>query len=145
MSLKVLGKWKHWGPSIDRAFNKIQTNIQRSHIVYPASPVSPKATSPKFPRHPHIAKLMKQEKAEESDSEADPDTDEEDYDGSEPIRFNPRELQVLRRSMRKWWRLAGLKGTPRCADELGEGELNVDWTKAIAPRLEGRIREVKRG
>lgn len=76
-----------------------------------------------------------------SDSEADPDTDEEDHDTSTPIRFTVREVDLLRKSMRKWWRVAGLKGTPRCADELGEGELRIDWTKAIAPRLEGRIKE----
>lgn len=147
MSLKVLGKWKRWGPSMDRAFSSIQTSIERTHAVYPASPTTKSPTSPKFPRHPHIVRLRKQdtESPATSDSEADPDTDEEDhYDDSRPIRFSERELDVLRRVMRKWWRLAGLKGSPRCCDELEEGEFSVDWTKAIAPRVEGRIEEIRR-
>lgn len=79
---------------------------------------------------------------ESPDSEADPDTDEEDHAGDELIRFNEAELGVVRKAMKKWWRLAGLKGQPKCADELDTGELRVDWTKAIAPRVEGRIVEV---
>ncbi|KAF2175957.1 hypothetical protein K469DRAFT_51437 [Zopfia rhizophila CBS 207.26] len=57
-------------------------------------------------------------------------------------KIHRKRVGVLRRSMNKWWRLAGLKGQPKCADEMGEDELQVDWTKAIAPRLEGRIKEV---
>ncbi|KAF2690236.1 Metallo-dependent phosphatase [Lentithecium fluviatile CBS 122367] len=161
MSLKVLGKWKYWGKSMDRTFNSIQTNLQSTHKLYEASPTSPKAhftfpSHPKFPtdalhkprlpRNPSISKVLQQHARDESpgasDSEQDPDTDEEDYDDSQPIKFNARELEVLRRSMNKWWRLTGLKGQPKCADEIGEEELRVDWTKAIAPRVEGRMKEV---
>ena len=52
-----------------------------------------------------------------------------------------RELQIMRKVMRKWWRLAGLPGHPRMCEEKGE-EFGVMWTKGIAPRLEGRIRIV---
>ncbi|GAB7358910.1 hypothetical protein MBLNU230_g4131t1 [Neophaeotheca triangularis] len=50
-----------------------------------------------------------------------------------------RELQLMRKVMRKWWRLAGLKGHPRMCEELAGGEFGVDWTRGIAPRVEGRI------
>lgn len=166
MSLKVLGKWKHWGKSMDRTFASIQTNLQNTHKLYDASPCSPTrrfqfpvhpkqpaadATTaapddkPRLPRNPTIDKVRQLHEREESpgasDSEADPETDEEDH-ADHPIRFTARELELLRRSMNKWWRLAGLKGQPKCADEMGEDELQVDWTRAIAPRLEGRIKEV---
>jgi 5'-nucleotidase len=77
----------------------------------------------------------------------DPDVDEDEddgpmYDSRVPIQFSEREKQILRKVMKKWWRVAGLKGTPKLCDELGGGEFQVNWTKAIAPRLEGRIREV---
>jgi 5'-nucleotidase len=161
MSLKVLGKWKYWGKSMDRKFSTIQTDLQGTHKLYNASPTSPTTQTslpahPKFPsaapeharipRHHSINKVLQQHARDESpgasDSEQDPDTDEEDYDDTELIKFNARELVVLRKSMAKWWRLAGLKGTSKCADEIGEAELKVDWTKAIAPRVEGRIKEV---
>lgn len=51
-----------------------------------------------------------------------------------------KELRIMRRVFRKWSRLAGVHG--RACDGLGEGEFAVDWTRAIAPRLEGRIRMV---
>lgn len=52
-----------------------------------------------------------------------------------------RELQIMRKVMRKWWRLTGLPGHPRMCEEKGE-EFGVLWTKGIAPRLEGRIKIV---
>ncbi|PVI00350.1 Metallo-dependent phosphatase [Periconia macrospinosa] len=143
MSLKVLGKWKHWGPSMDKKFTNIQTSLQRTHTFHDASPTDTKA--PPLLRHASISKVLDQHKRDESpgsDSEADPDTDEEDVVGGELIRFNLAELTIVRKVMKKWWRLAGLKGTPKCADELGTEELKVDWTKAVAPRVEGRIKEV---
>jgi hypothetical protein len=77
----------------------------------------------------------------------DPDADEDEddgpmYDDRVPIRFDERQIEIVRRVMRKWWRLAGLKHSPTLCDELGGKEFVVNWTKAIAPRLEGRIREV---
>jgi 5'-nucleotidase len=80
------------------------------------------------------------------DSE-DPDADEDEddgpmYDDSVPIRFDERQMEIVRKVMRKWWRLAGLKNAPNLCDELEGKEFVVNWTKAIAPRLEGRIKEV---
>jgi 5'-nucleotidase len=50
------------------------------------------------------------------------------------------ELGIMRRVFRKWCRVAGVQGS--LCDELKEGEFEADWTRAIAPRLEGRIRIV---
>ena len=52
-----------------------------------------------------------------------------------------RQLIIMRKVMRKWWRLVGLKGHPNMCAEQGE-EFGVHWTRGIAPRLEGRIRMV---
>jgi 5'-nucleotidase len=59
-----------------------------------------------------------------------------------PITFSQHEKEIIRKVMKKWWRLAGLKDDPKVCDELGQKEFVVNWTKAIAPRLEGRIKEV---
>jgi hypothetical protein len=85
---------------------------------------------------------------QDSDSDPDVDEDEDDgpmYDSRVPIQFSDKQTEMIRRVMRKWWRVAGLKGNPELCDELGGGEFQVNWTKAIAPRLEGRIREVGPG
>lgn len=143
MSLKVLGKWKYWGPSMNRKFDRVQSSLQRNHtFVEPNAPASPVEA-----RHPGISKVKAAERsgrASPSDSDmSDEDEDDgADYDDSKPIRFSERELSILRRVMAKWWRLAGLKGSAKLCDVLGAEEFQVNWTKAIAPRLEGRIVEV---
>ncbi|OAA65167.1 sulfate transporter [Niveomyces insectorum RCEF 264] len=67
-------------------------------------------------------------------------------DGASPAQ-NTDELQhidwqmrIMRRVARKWCRLAGVHS--RLADSLTEAEYEADWTRAIAPRVEGRIRVV---
>lgn len=148
MSLKVLGKWKRWGKSMTGKFDSIQTNLQKhGHAFHEPSPTSPTA-----PRHPNVERVVNESKTSSStDSESeDPDADEDEddgalYDASAPIAFSDRQIEIIRRVMRKWWRVAGLKGHPELCDELGGGEFVVNWTKAIAPRLEGRIREVGGG
>lgn len=140
MSLKVLGRWKHWGQSMDRKFDRVQQSLQRTHSFH-----EPKPPSPVAPRHPSIAKVKRQDIPSPSDSETENDSDDDFgtmYDDSKPIRFTQKELTILRRVMKKWWRLAGLKGNPKTCDEMEEGEFQINWTKAIAPRLEGRIKDV---
>ncbi|KAF2449566.1 5'-nucleotidase-like protein [Karstenula rhodostoma CBS 690.94] len=145
MSLKILGKWKNWAPDMTDKFSKVQISLQRKHSFHdPASsPTNPDVSQP-FPKRSNIA-IPPSEKHHDGAQE-DPDTDDEDYeyDDSELIRFNEHELALLRRATRKWWRLAGLKSAPKCADEVGKDELKVDWTSAIAPRIEGRINEINK-
>ncbi|KAK3673292.1 hypothetical protein LTR78_006837 [Recurvomyces mirabilis] len=49
-----------------------------------------------------------------------------------------RELMIMRRVMRKWWRIAKLPGHPAMAEDHGE-DFGVHWTKGICPRVEERI------
>ncbi|KAI0582979.1 Metallo-dependent phosphatase [Pyrenophora tritici-repentis] len=149
MSLKVLGKWKRWGKSMDSKFSNIQTSLQKNsaHAFHEPSPTSP-VSSPVQKKHPRIGKMAGESK--DGDETEDPDAEEDEDDGavfddSFPIAFTERQVEVVRKVMRKWWRVAGLKGNPVPCDELGGGEFQVNWTKAIAPRLEGRIVEVGKG
>jgi hypothetical protein len=148
MSLKVLGKWKRWGKTRNNKFSEIQTNIQKNskHGFYEPSPTSP--VDKQKPQFPGLDKVAKQVQAAASGSESeDPDADEDEddgaeYDASSPITFNQQELDLLRRSLRKWMRLAKLQGSSKLCDELEQNEIQVNWTKAIAPRLEGRINDI---
>lgn len=151
MSLKVLGKWKRWGKSMNNKFLSIQTNLQQNHnhTFHEPSPTS--ATSSQPPQHRSIDRLVNSKDTQSSGSDTeDPDEDEDEddgpmYDFRVPIQFSQRELEVIRKVMRKWWRVAKLQGAPKTCDELGGSEFQVNWTKAIAPRLEGRIKEVGSG
>jgi hypothetical protein len=151
LSLKVLGKWKHWGPSINKKFSEVQEKLQRTHAHFDPTPTS-ELRSPTSPKHPAIKKLKLSHHHSPADSETEGDSDDDDgadYDDSLPIKFSERELEILRRVMRKWWRLAGLtektsKGHASLCDTLCEDEFQVNWTRAVAPRLEGRIKEHKK-
>ena len=138
------------GPSMNNKFLSIQTNLAKNHkhTFHDASPSSPTTAGP--PQPPSIDRVVRSTAGQASNGSEDPDADEDEddgpmYDDSVPIRFNERQKEVVRRVMRKWWRLAGLKSSPNLCDELGQNEFVVNWTKAIAPRLEGRIREVGNG
>jgi hypothetical protein len=145
MSLKVLGRWKYWGPSMGRKFGQVQEDLQHSHRFVDAKP-KPDVDSRSRPEETiKNAFGLPEVKTSDSDEEEEEDEDDgADYDDSKPIRFSERELGIIRRVMKKWWRLAGLNGDPTVCDVLGEDEFQVNWTKAIAPRLEGRIKEVKK-
>ncbi|KAL1616645.1 hypothetical protein SLS56_011327 [Neofusicoccum ribis] len=147
MSLKVLGKWRQWGPSMTKHWGNVQEKLQTVQPqiepkgkVANALEVIQDNRSGRLTPHGH-----RPEGAETPLNESDTDSEGE---SSEPKRANhvvedlERRRVLMRRVMRKWWRLAGLKGQPRCGDPLGEGEFTVNWTKAIAPRLEGRIKIV---
>ena len=71
------------------------------------------------------------------------DSDSEDDHGDLPpvptdLSETERKLLIMRKLMRKWWRLAGMKGHPNMCSEVGE-EFGVHWARGIAPQLEGRI------
>lgn len=55
----------------------------------------------------------------------------------EDVRQIDREMRIMRRVARKWCRLAGVQS--RACDCLDEGEFDVPWTKAVAPKVEGRV------
>ncbi|KAF2739654.1 Metallo-dependent phosphatase [Polyplosphaeria fusca] len=161
LSLKVLGRWKHWGGSMQRLFSSVQTKLESNHrhnFHDPAqkSPVATEKGKVQLPMHLSPAKARARSKSPSgraprkkgaADAVVDSDSDEEDedVDALPPTKFNAREVDVIRRVMRKWWRVAGMKGYAGLCDEQGEGEFQVNWTKAVAPRLEGRIKEHRVG
>ncbi len=76
---------------------------------------------------------------DESDNEDYADVDvgaaEPTYAGE--IEKIDREIQIMRRVFAKWARVAKVES--QVGEELDDGEFEVDWTRAIAPRVEGRI------
>ena len=177
LSLKVLGKWPMWGPSMENQWGRVQQRLHRTHsVVEPrrqATPSSPAALAeglqamavqsrPQVPRlSPGVparsrsrspagrlsgteTPLDESADALELEQDSRPPRDAAPLaalPAPTPLTHRERELQIMRRVMRKWWRLTGLAGHPNLCETLGEGEFRVDWTKAIAPRIEGRIRE----
>lgn len=154
MSLKVLGRWKKWSSEMGRVWGGIQDSLHGVHPVKePSSPVQERAGNipaskpvPNgFGKRPlSFAPSHQEPKHRKQDPYQISESDSED-DGADmaPVANDPpareRELIIMRKVMRKWWRIAGLNGRPNMCAEQGE-EFGVPWTRGIAPRLEGRIK-----
>ncbi|KAK4225275.1 putative 5'-nucleotidase precursor [Podospora fimiseda] len=159
MALTVTHKWSLWGPSLERHWGRVIRDTSRSNPLLPASPTSPSDTKKFFPPiesaaatetedpNPYFsgwqnftpARLRERRSSvshveeEESDEESPSSTDE-----LKQSRQLDRELAIMRRVFRKWCRLAGVNDDRAC-DGLSGDDAGVDWTQAIAPKVEGRI------
>ncbi|CAL3969556.1 unnamed protein product [Diplocarpon coronariae] len=153
MSLKIMGKWKMWGKGMTKHWEGIQQSMHETHPVVEPRRRAGGSAYDVFPlrqrRGPESEEVKVANEAAGVEDTLDESDGEPGTGGSrpagEPGEGPERELQLVRKVIRKWWRLAGLPGAPRCCEDLDVDEFKVDWTKAIAPRLEGRIRIVAEG
>ncbi|KAF2092166.1 5'-nucleotidase [Saccharata proteae CBS 121410] len=138
MSLKVLGRWKQWGPSMGRHWGSVQEGVGKVHPHH----------EPRKPGDKVVEAFRRAASGQDDHEQSGLDSEDEEADlkaAATEVSPREREIVIMRKVMRKWWRLTGLDGHPNLCDELGEGEFQINWTKAIAPRLEGRIRMVEVG
>ncbi|KAJ9634815.1 hypothetical protein H2204_006048 [Knufia peltigerae] len=122
MSLKTLGKWKHWGKSLNRHWKGIHDDLHETHPVLTSSATSRE----KVP--------SKRKRADTVEVSTTPLDHSEDEGGRHeivdiPSKWSDDEIRIIRQVMRKWRRLAGLKGHSKCCDNMSEEEFQVDWTK----------------
>lgn len=148
MSLRVIGQWANWGPSMTRHWGKVAAEVGTSHpLVTPASsttdPTTEKASDTSAKRKRGWAdftsiKLRSRRSSLMPVDQVDDDSSSDvEGDGNEAVEIDDRELTIMRRVFKKWCRLAAVK--PRACDDLKDGEVEVLWTKAVAPKVEGRI------
>ncbi|KAF2099902.1 5'-nucleotidase [Rhizodiscina lignyota] len=150
LSLKVFGRWRHWCNDVGHHYAHVQEKLHESHPI----------VEPQVPSKEAVEEFRKAVNEEAKDSKATnsnadhhelPSHHESDDENSDlkavptHVSQRERELVIMRKVMRKWWRLTGLSGHPQMCDELSEGEFTVHWTRAVAPRLEGRIKVVSSG
>ncbi|KAI9716604.1 MAG: hypothetical protein M1828_007637 [Chrysothrix sp. TS-e1954] len=122
MSMRILGKWQRWSAGMHKHWDGIHGKLHLKHPVKHPQPATPGAEKS------HDARHAINENGGALDSE---DEHAEDEQATE------RELIIMRRVFRKWWRLTGLQGAPGVGGE--EEEFSASWTKAINPKIEGRI------
>ncbi|KAI0151519.1 Metallo-dependent phosphatase-like protein [Pestalotiopsis sp. NC0098] len=144
ISLRVMGQWKNWGNAINKHWSEVSTKVGSSHPCYKptpnATPITPSA-SKGHDWESWSPKNIRSRRASVIPREEDSDSDAEDNGAAEnDVERVDKELQTMRRVFGKWARLAGVEC--KAVDELNEEEFEVDWTQAIAPRLEGRIVQV---
>ena len=150
LSLKVLGKWDRGSQGLNSHFaNKVHDDLHACHPVKEPSKAenATKLVSPTGAQAPFSG--ARPDTMAHANDHADLGEDSEDED-DHTLKQTPsvgdardRQLLVMRKVLRKWFRLAGLKGHPGIsgpnAQVQEEFTVEVGWTKAIAPRVEGRI------
>ena len=156
MSLKVMDQWKQWSPSLAQHWARVASGIAKCHptLVNPAGslPSSPVRERGQHPfRRPQrqnswaewTARKLRERRcelgplAENDDGESDDEAEDEVREEVEDI---DRELAIMRRTFTKWCLAAGVNA--KVCDDLKQEEIDAAWTKAVSPRVEGRIQVV---
>jgi hypothetical protein len=91
-------------------------------------------------RKSHLTPLAGRAEDSDESEPGEPEGEAAEAAARADVRNLDRELSIMRRVFRKWCRLAGVEG--KLCDDLAEGEFEVSWTRAVAPRVEGRIKMV---
>ena len=138
LSLKILGKWRHWSHGMGHHYSKVHDKLHDVHpVVEPQAPS--KETVEAFRNAVNEATVDAQPPPDQ-EHHGLPSHDESDDEDTDlkavptHVSHRERELGIMRKVMRKWWRLTGLPGHPQMCDELGEGEFTVHWTKVSCLR-----------
>ena len=139
MSLKIMGQWKMWGNSMDRHWKGVQKSMSETQLAIDPKNAKPKtlqevagnafsSQSTKDTPPPSATNAKDEQPLDESDEEIS--ADESEHVKTANLR-EERQLKLARKVTKKWWRLAGLRGQPKCCDQVYE--LNVDWTRVCIP------------
>lgn len=139
MSLKVMRGWRRWGPSMGRHWGGVHKKL---HGEGGATQVIEPEAGHEHTRSGDVED-PDQRQAEDGD---ETDDDDEGLETSEAAvgkgEEEERKTHLARWAARHWMRVAGIRacdiGLVEEHDKSGNS-LPPDWTKGIAPRLEGRI------
>ncbi|KAI9808053.1 MAG: hypothetical protein M1827_007538 [Pycnora praestabilis] len=143
MSLKILGKWRRWGPSLGRHWCGVHERLHEFGGI--KEPTIPAALAAHTHNHKHGSGKHPRHKVQtEVDGHlVDSDTDDESHSvGHVPPEAEEKERKkvIARMVSRKWMRLAGVKREHvGMVGEDEEDEFVPHWTRGICPSLEGRI------
>lgn len=140
MSLKVMGRWRRWGPSMGRHWGGVQAKLHKQPGMDVVEPKE-KATTHKDTLSGNV-KDQDGHRCGEDDSDDDDATDIENGT-SDPATLKAaekeeRETHLARSVVRHWMRVAKIQSAGLVEDGATNGEM-PDWTRGIAPKLEGRI------
>ena len=116
MSLKIIGKWKHWGKSLSRHWNAIHEDLHETHPV-----VEPNVDGADLTRKITITGTT---------TPLDDSEDESNHRvHAHADQLSEWESLIARKVTRKWRRLAGVRDHAEVVDHLDEEEFRVHWTR----------------
>ncbi|KAF2400320.1 hypothetical protein EJ06DRAFT_537921 [Trichodelitschia bisporula] len=143
LSLKVLGRWRRWGGGLETHWAAVQESLVKGGAGgLVDGTAGARAREGGDAGKGKVGKEIRETELNLSDDDDEAPERAVCSAASGMRELDERERGLARRVVRKWWRVAGLKGEPGVGEGWGEGEFVVNWTKAIAPRVEGRIKLV---
>lgn len=130
MALRTLGKWKylnaHW-EVVATAFTPIPTP--------PTLQSGPRRTRDSVPASGAWKEWLARRAGIGIEPEEESEPEDEAVDGEEDkVEFD---VLLMRKYFARWASRAGVKGN--ACDSMAEDAVEVDWTRVIAPLVEGRI------
>lgn len=147
MSLKVLGRWRRWGPALHSHWNDVHDGMgQNEGIKQPGA--TPETVAPQEPlkrngkgssAHHHHHHHHRHHRTVVNGHPVDSDTEDEDHHShvfDAVQQDKERKLHVMRTVSRKWMRLAGVKHKHVGMVDEDEEEFLPHWTRGIAPKYE---------
>ncbi|KAK8071447.1 hypothetical protein PG997_011650 [Apiospora hydei] len=143
LSLRVMGKWKNWGNAINQHWDTVQSKVSTSHPhIAPQDQRSPydaahKANgkggwdswTPEKLRSRRASVGMREESDAESDDEGEGAGAGDTHEAEHDVEDIDKELQIMRRVVRKWSRIAGVHCS--VGDELKEGSLRLTGPRPL--------------
>ena len=136
MSLKVIGKWRRWGPSLGKHWGGVHEKLHVDGKV--REPVNLDAAAQN-----QVAKARKRARTIVNQRPVDSDTEDEkdvegDHEASQILEAETqkqRRNSVARTAVRKWVHAAGIeRGSAEVDSEETPNGFLPHWTKAIAPK-----------
>ncbi|KAL3263355.1 hypothetical protein ABHI18_001892 [Aspergillus niger] len=168
LSLRVLGRWRRWGPSMTRHWSNVHDSLHCNGWLKPPSR-QPSPESNKVPYRPPLSRsknyyygrfpeiveteetesrgvgLNGEDESMDSDSDTDPDILTSPRPTTNYVTLparsateEERRLRLARKAVRTWMHRTGLQPSP-INDADEVGEFTPTWTPGISPRLEQRI------
>ncbi|KDN69183.1 putative 5'-nucleotidase domain-containing protein [Colletotrichum sublineola] len=141
MSLKTVGQWKNLSESWLKVADKCHSPVEPRKMWETPAATGTSDPQPE-PRSKSwaawmVKRHMMDTKAPKEDSDDESDDSEEEADKVAQVDM---EMLIMRKFFARWASKAGVKA--EVCDPLREGEFTVDWTRVIAPVLEGRIKMI---
>ncbi|KAF4975922.1 hypothetical protein FZEAL_7339 [Fusarium zealandicum] len=163
MGLLTVGKWKNLAQHWVKVAEKCETPVSPIKTTFNVDFPSLDSLSAKLPKAARMGEVVTRNErdpwgrflkrrfsinvkphnendgsgAEETEDEEEKHHEEEDDPDGTKLDY---EILIMRKFWTKWALKAGVKAS--ICDPLKEGEFTVDWTRCIAPVVDGRIKMV---
>lgn len=140
MALRTVGKWRyldasHW----DNVVSRCQTLSEHLSDSYTKKGGKLREKLPETGAWGVWLKRRAGFQAKPENDDSGFEDEDEDGDEADDDRLET-EVLLMKKFFAKWATAARVK-TSTC-DSMGSEEINVDWTRVIAPVLEGRIKRI---